>query len=290
MYSHQSFYLWCKSAVWRIHYKPDRIAVEQELHEHVEERYKDFIACGYSADDAVKKTLEAMGSPQEVAKLLAKLYNPVWPYMLKLSRGLLFSLLLFTMFALPNFIKANTLHSERTTSNYSYLSLNYNPYTESFYVGNNESAIKLQTVAPEFSGSISQFSTDVTDVVLWKHAYASLSKNVEYDLLCIRMEISHPTLMFLGTDTDTYDHIWAEDSAGNYYYSSAESLYAGEWETDAIGPHVVGNCQNAGWGKYVMELALVGYQSYDAKWIELHYDRDGRNYTLRLYLSKEDGA
>ena len=60
---------WCASAVSGIRYKPDRRKVYAELYAHLEDRCAAMTDAGVPEDEAVKRTLEAMGIHREVIYL-----------------------------------------------------------------------------------------------------------------------------------------------------------------------------------------------------------------------------
>ena len=73
---------------------------------------------------------------------------------------------------------------------------------------------------------------------------------------------------------------WAEDSAGNYYYSFYEA-YDSE-------KHVRGNNYRTGLFTETYEMWLSGYEGEDLQWVDLHYDRSGRDLVLRIDLTGGD--
>ena len=284
-YSHKSIFLWCRDATRRIRYKPDRAAVEQELHEHMEDRYQSFLDRGFDPDEAAQKSVEAMGSAEEVSKLLVKLYNPVWPWLLKISRILIVIAFLLALFPVIEFVKHNIFCASMVSSYYSYQHyIDYDPYKDIDYLGEDGIGERLQVYEPEYHGSITQFPMTVTDIALWNYG---VNINHRYDLLHIRMEMQHPSLILTDIATDTVDYVWAEDSEGNYYYSAAESIHGGSFGTHRKEAYIYGTVRDGGWGNRVMELTLVQFASHDAQWLDLHYDRDGRDYALRIYLNGE---
>ena len=81
---------------------------------------------------------------------------------------------------------------------------------------------------------------------------------------------------------DIGSFFWAEDNHGTYYYSSEERLLGNE-------PYVAG-----GNPKHLSGLFTHTYRfackldTADTEWIELHYDRAGRNITLHIDLTGGD--
>ncbi len=78
-------------------------------------------------------------------------------------------------------------------------------------------------------------------------------------------------------------YFWAVDSQGNYYNSRDEGHYKDE------------PCVRIGGGRFsgryqCFDMDIWGIPSGDIQWIELHYDRDGRNIVLHIDLAGGDGA
>ena len=87
---------WLRDAVKHIRFPPDRRRVRRELYEHMASRRQDFLACGFSEEEADRRACEAMGDPGEVGKALAAVHKPFWGYALCVLRILL---ILFALYA-----------------------------------------------------------------------------------------------------------------------------------------------------------------------------------------------
>ena len=77
---------WLRDAVKHIKFPPDRRRVGEELYEHMIRRNLDFLANGYSEEEADRRVCEAMGDPEEVGKALAEVHKPFWGYFLRALR------------------------------------------------------------------------------------------------------------------------------------------------------------------------------------------------------------
>ena len=80
---------WLRDAVKHIRFPPDRKRVREELNEHMVSRRQDFLAEGFSEEEADRRACEAMGDPEEVGKALAAVHKPFWGYVLCALRILL---------------------------------------------------------------------------------------------------------------------------------------------------------------------------------------------------------
>lgn len=67
---------WCDSAVSYIRFKPDRPAVRQELLEHMQDKYDDYLGQGMPPADAERRVIREMGSDRETGLLLRQIHKP----------------------------------------------------------------------------------------------------------------------------------------------------------------------------------------------------------------------
>ena len=72
-------------------------------------------------------------------------------------------------------------------------------------------------------------------------------------------------------------YFWAVDSLGNRYASSAEAHYA-----DTPKVKYSGGFYSQGFGSSSLEII---HFDAEAEWVELRYDRDGRDIVLRIDLT-----
>lgn len=91
------FDAWCDAATARIRYWGDRDAVSAELRSHLEDRYDALIESGLSHVEATAKTLEAMGSGQEIAPQLGKIHSPWLGWILSIVRFVGITVLVWAM-------------------------------------------------------------------------------------------------------------------------------------------------------------------------------------------------
>lgn len=270
--NNEKFFTWCRVAVKGIKYRPDRDAVHKELYEHLEDRYESFRSRGLAHEESIDKTVEAMGSAEELAPLLANAHRPFWPYLLLVSRVLLIIAIIITVLPLGQFIRENnTVDASFDTLN---LFNEYDPYADTEYIGEFEYAKRMLYLEPNCSAKIDGYTVCVTKAAQWRTEYSNWKPN---DWFYFRLEATNPfPWKELAYDLDIY--FWAEDSLGNHYYSMAETVRFNE-------SYLTGYSKRSGLFSHAFELTLVNYVSQDAQWIDLHYDRDGRNFVLRIDLS-----
>ena len=116
------------------------------------------------------------------------------------------------------------------------------------------------------------YTLELTDAAIWECSDGGQEMR-------FRMELQVPLPWY------TNDHIeywiWAEDSLGNHYYAMAETLvYTGGTEPSLdISSSQTGLCTYEWCGYFHY------FTSQEAEWIDLHYDRSGRNMVFRIDLT-----
>ena len=289
------FFRWCNAATCKIKYPPDRNAVKMELYAHMEDRYESFIEMGFEQDTAVNKTVEAMGSAEELAVQLAKLYPSFWSYTLLTSRVLLAVFLLLALFNIKT-IKYAMRTVNDAVSNPSVINEvgSYDPCSDTSYESNPNfygvnAAERVDVFQPEYYGTLNGNRMSVKNAAIWNTKLIMFNKTYEECVLHIQVETKSLYFLFDRIGVDLHQYIWAEDSLGNYYYSCAGSyndMHSYALPTEES--YIIGGNQRTGWLTYEYELVLGKYVSDGAQWIDLHYDRDGRDYVLRVHLPGGD--
>lgn len=267
--NHEKFFTWCRIAVKGIKYRPERDQVHKELYEHLEDRYESFRSRGWEQEEAVDKTIEAMGSAEDLAPQLAKIYNPFWPYMLLVSRIVLIILVVITIIPFALY-----LHEQFELDTSPYSIREYNVFRDVAYQSESQSAKRMLYLKPGRSVSIDGYTVTATKAAWWRTEYPGGS---EEDRFYIYMDVNG-LLPWEEINFTAPSRMWAEDSLGNHYYGMYEHAYASE-------SMLIGTAKRSGMFSYTFELMLADYVSQDAEYIDLHYDRDGRDFALRIYLT-----
>lgn len=254
---YQEFYRWCWDAVRKIKFPPDRNKVYTELYDHMLDRYQSMIDRGISPADAEKKTLEAMGNADELAVQLAAIHKPFWGYALRFIRMIAVIVLVATLVCGIRFA-----YQELSSLDW-----------EIVEWGRGMDREVYSTVANVCDSSDS-YTFRVTDVALWrKDLLEPLNGKPYYDHLFLRLEVTKPLPWAL--PQEALRAMWAVDSAGVYY----DMVMRETTEPDGI--KYMGLVHSRGDRIYDLYFSSV---SEDLEWIELHYDRDGRNMVLRVEL------
>jgi len=255
---------WCLHATHLIRYPPDRKAVYRELRNHVNDRYESYRAQDAPEEDAVEKTLAAMGDAKEVALLLQKTHKPFWGYLYAIATSLCLALLIH--FAVRVFLLPMDFADPSDV----------NQYFDSSYVGGHE---RVFYVEPDVSAACDGYTITLSKAVLWRtHVTGGDHETMEH--LTFRLDVSNP--LPWEKKANIMQWIWAEDSAGTYYSSSAEN---GDGDPMLYGnAYITGRFTNT----YIMHIGW--HLPEEVEWVDLHYTRDGRDWTLRIDLTGGDGA
>ncbi len=239
---------WCYHAVAQIRLKSDREAVFQELKDHLEDHYDDLITQGYSPEKAQRLALEAMGDPEQIAPQLGAIHSPWLGYLYKIVKWITIPVCAWAIFLLIAFCGSH-VHSRISTVNYD--SLRSKSEGGSYYQPN---------------------VTDSSDSYRFKVTEAAV--NAAGDILYIELQITYWPWM---PQPAIANYFWAVDSLGNRYACKQDYLY-----DDVPKVTYQGGFYSQGFESNQLE---VRHFDSSARWLELHYDRDGRDIVLRIDLT-----
>lgn len=248
---------WCRAATAQIRYVPDRMPVMRELQAHMEDRYADLLAQGMEPQEAVRQTLEAMGNPEDIAPQLAAIHRPWWGYTERLTRWILVVLTGITIvcfgfyFLMQNFVMPPVFQTDS-------------------YAQYEKTNLPSQILYLEPGDTVFSDGYAISlSKVIWE-------KDGNYETF--RFQIKAFTLLPWLEHTDIGRWFEAEDSLGNYYYCVYESGLSEE-------PSIMGNPRELSFFTCVHNMWLDNFCSQEAEWIELRYDRGGREITFRIDLT-----
>lgn len=248
----EKFEAWCAKATGQIRYKPDREAVTEELYRHLEDRYDALTGKGLSPAEAQKQALESMGSAEEIAPQLAAVHTPWLGYIYRLVLTLAVVFAVFAIFVGLSQI-GSFLHTLITTRNFESIPANYESLD--YYCH-----LKVSDSSDGYHFRVNEAGYSKRDAALY------------FDLEMIYWP-------WIESGNTVY-YFWAVDSLGNYYESQADGKYGDPTRVTCGG----------GMGSsmiFIYKMQINGFDC-DAQWVELHYDRDGRDLTLRIDLSGGD--
>lgn len=241
------FDTWCYYASAQIRFKPDREAVFHELKAHLEDHYDDLISQGCSHERAMQLAMEAMGDPEEIAPQLGQIHKPWLSYLYRAVRWITIPLCAWAVFLLVAHTGSH-LHARLSTANYDSLR------------DKAESGLYCQ---PNVSDESDGYRFTVTEAAV----------NKAESILYLELQVTYwPWMPHPGI----VNYFWATDSLGNYYACRQDQMY-----NDV--PKVA---YQGGFYSQCFEANNLQVRHFDsrAQWLELHYDRDGRDIVLRIDL------
>ena len=246
----RKFDAWCQKATEKIRYGPDRKAVAAELRAHLEDRYYELADQGASFEEATAKALESMGSAAEIAPQLGAIHRPLLGYMYSFLKFVgITSSLLAAFFIGVHLWTVGWYHARSVR----FESLPANVDNISFYC------------KPNLSTEVEGYHISIQEAAV---------AEVEGDLQ-FYFEIEARWWPWMKSFYATED-FWAVDSLGNYYYSYSNLAYDQ--------PRIVRGGSSGTSGFQIITMALTQFDA-SAQWVELHYDRDGRDLVFRIDLT-----
>ena len=272
--SRPEFDLWCESAVSGIRYKPDRSKVYDELRAHLEDRCAAMQDAGVPEAEAVKRTLTAMGSAEEVAEQMEKIHRPFWGYLLRAARWLLLIAAVLALFTVPHWIANQGISTEE--------SMFPDIYFEHDTLENGElhgeRVFYAEPMARDFSDG---YRFTLTKASEWHEEGLIDGRKIDDNSFFLSVEVFNlrPWMQY----SEALREFYAVDSLGNRYEAFNRS-------SNGVAPRLAGNPVRTGLCTVTWELWLSAYCSHGADWIELRYDRSGRDVRLRIDLTGGDAA
>lgn len=270
---------WCDDAVSYIRFPPDRPAVRQELFEHMEEKYDEYVQEGMLLADAERRVIKEMGDYRETGLLLQKIHKPYLGWIWRVTQWLFAIALILAFIGLGGWIDSLNISDSAPLMGLR------DPYETSSYVsesGNSRSE-RILYLEPNCSDSSDGYTFTVTKVAYWEGTYTDeVLGNRDTKGFYFLLEVTNPRPWAGYTDTPRFFH--AIDSLGNHYYSCFE-------EDGSIDERQIrGNGSRTGLFTYTFHMWAENYCSQEAEWLELYYDRDGRDVRLRIDLTGGEGT
>lgn len=269
---HDNITTWCLVATARIRFRPDRQAVYDELHAHLEDHRDALIEQGMDENEATQKALESMGSATQIAPQLAAIHKPFWGYLLRVSQILLVILLVLSIIPLWDYAtdlniydKPNQYHS-------------FEVFDETSYGGDTGRTLHHLS-KPDASFSTDGSTFTLTDAVV----YTEYSEYFDRDRTYLYVLIHQRSLLPWSEHDEYFSSFpitgWfsARDSLGNHYEGFMDQ------STPDASCLITGGAQT-GIFTYTHECWINDFPK-DAEWVDICYEREGRSYVLRIDLT-----
>lgn len=260
-------------AVSKIKYMPDRRAVYDELRQHVDDRCESFLEQGIPKEEAVDKTVTVMGDPKELAQQLAAIHRPFWGFAYSILKWA--SILVLGaafLIGLWNYLSPylrSSYYSRYSSPSYS----SGNPYTgEGDAFSGKTQAIYLE---PEQSFSDSGYTVMLTDLTVWTAPDWDFARcHFLVEIISAIPWTDGP--MFTNT-------LRVRDSNGTEYL-----CYLDQSDFDK-GDQLLLEKYHTGPLQWLCDMHFH-IHGEPVTWIELYYDRDGREHAIRVDLTGGDCA
>lgn len=267
---------WCVHATAQIHYLPDHDAVQQELRDHLEDKFLGYTEQGLSEEEAVEWTLSDMGSAEELAPVLGEIHRPFWGYACSIT-GWILKILLFMTFMLTIRFLVNNIPHVRDHIHYTY----FDPFVVENPTIAGTAREMVHYTEPEHTVYTEGYRFTIEKAAQWHYQPDGTDPWLtEHHDLYFRLEVRQLPWLY---QSEVPNWLWAVDSEGNHYYCMTEYYY------DDDLPAVVGDIYRTGLFAYTWDMWITDLIDPDAEWIDLHYDRSGRNLALRVDLKGGDG-
>lgn len=241
------FEVWCRAATRLIRYGPDREAVCAELQAHLEDKYDALVAGGMDPDAAAARALDDMGSAGDIAPQLAAVHRPWLGYLYSTVR-----LLGIWVAVIAGFLALYHLSDWCSTQ----LDVTYDKDYTAYFGG--------YTWRPN-DGIITE------GYLLW---VPEAAVDTQEERLYFKLEITNLPWV---NGSCPMEYFWAVDSEGNVY----EAMHG---QRDRGPLQVQSHYVKMTVGLDIYGMMLTGFDC-GAEWVELHYDRDGRDIVLHIDLA-----
>ena len=267
---------WLETAAKGIRFRPDRLAVEAELREHLEDKTADMARIFHiEGEEAEKEALKRMGDPEEIGKKLAQIHKPWLGYLWTASKWLV---VIAFIVALPLLLVKATewpwISSEWRTNSRTAQEMEY------WVTGGSQ---PHHDAVPHMS-SEAFFHPDES---LWVGSHrlemkrAGLWSSGEYqELYC---ELKTTSLPWQIVDSNSVQFIRAADSMENTYQCIAGYRTREPGETRRVGLF--------SWNDRPLGRDFLLYMTdvpTGAEWIRLEYDRAGIRWSMTVSLKESE--
>lgn len=266
------FKCWAEKAVSGIIFPPDREKVRIELLNHLYDHYDALVEQGFDKEEAQQKTIEAMGDALEIAPQLAAIHRPFWGYFLRATQVLL-AVLACCAVITGIFFAWNTAYSQPENNR-------YDPYEDTYISDEVGVTTRMFYAEPNQTAKSDGYTLTLTHAA-WHHTDFDDEEPRYLDSFRFEIEVFNPRPW--AGPPEFKEWFWAEDSLGNHYYGMWENANSAE-------SYIVGNYYHTAPLTYTLDMWMTNFCSQEAEWIDVHYDRAGRNIVFRINLTGGNGT
>lgn len=252
---------WCRETIEQIRFKPDRDRVWNELMAHIEDRVEDMKTRGYTEEEAEARAVTAMGDPVEVGKQLDKVHKPWLGWLWRASRVILF-LCIFTLVWTVWFTSSiRIFHGDDSD----------------FWEKGDSEYVTILDLYPNCEDKSDGYTFTVPRVqLIHTEAHTVNETYQESEKTSLQLTVQATRLLPTMEKCRAFHDFYVVDDLGNRYESSNDMVY---YKKALMGNYYRKNPWASIYQCWIREL------DPDAQWVELRYDRDGRDVSLRIYLT-----
>lgn len=270
---------WAFRACAHIRFKPDRAAVEEELLAHLEDKAEAILReKDLTVYEAEQQALASMGDPDEVGRQLAAVHKPWLGYLWLWSRRVLIVCVVAAVWLSLGF-------SQRVGFGESDLRWwldfpGYDGYREHY---------TITELSPECRDESDGYTFTVPAAAVW--ANEAFVAREEYEGEVYEYAVEENTALYLTVRATSllpstegcaaFRDFYVVDDQGNHYWSMNDPDVIYTWQDERS---LCGNYGPSGLWTSEYE-ASINTIDPAASWIELRYDRDGRDVRLRIDLT-----
>ncbi|MBQ6933154.1 MAG: hypothetical protein IJN37_02070 [Clostridia bacterium] len=256
---------WVEDATKLIKFKDDRLRVQAELLDHIEDAADAWKEAGYDDYEAKKKAVSNMGDAAEVANNLADIYRPFWGRLWKLTKIVRNLLIVFLAYAIISKVYDYTFIINTTHTSVDLL----DRYPHSEY----KSLDLISNYNPNESVKVGDYTITLKQVVVRDKSLPGKIFNFLLEFKSFAPYVRYPDLI---------DSSYLKDDLGNFYYPywretngylTSEAYYYFTGQSDHILPSL----------SYNMFNLLMLHE--DATQVTIIYDRFGEyfEFTVPVY-------
>lgn len=272
---------WAFQACAHIRFKPDRAAVEEELLAHLEDKAEAILReKELTVYEAERQALASMGDADEVGRQLAAVYRPWLGYLWLWSRRVLIVCVVAAVWLSLGF-------SQRVGFGESDLRWwldfpGYDGYREHY---------TITELSPECRDESDGYTFTVPAAAVW--ANEAFVAREEYEGEVYEYAVEENTALYLTVRAtsllpstegcDAFRDFYAVDDLGTHYWSYWCRDNPDVTYTQSFRRSLTGNDHATGLWTSEYE-ASINTIDPAASWIELRYDREGRDVRLRIDL------
>ena len=263
----QPKFKWCRETIANVRFKPDRDRIWDELIAHIEDRTEDMKSRGYTEEEAETRAVAAMGDPAEVGKQLNAVHKPWLGWLWVASKVILIPCLVVLAWVM--------------LTTYPFSQFGYDD--SRFWETGSSEYVTVMKLNPTCEDKSDGYTFTVSHAKLTHtEAHTAEDQRGPYQVkenTYLSLIVQATRLLPTAEECRAFHDFYAVDNLGNRYESVYDLV---RYEQAFVGNYDMKNPWTTMYRCWIEEL------DHAAEWVELRYDRDGREIILRIDLSGGD--